>query len=100
MRELQLADCEQGVDETFSEISALSEQCRFHDCQHENEPGCTIQRALGAGELGSCRFYNYLKLMHEQALNGATLAEKQAKDKAFTRMIHGIQSEARRRKKG
>ena len=100
MRELQLADCEQGVDETFSEVTALADQCRFHDCQHENEPGCAIQQALEEGELDSRRFNNYLKLMREQALNGATLAEKRAKDKAFTKMIHGIQTESRRRKKG
>lgn len=100
MRELQLADCEQGVDETFSEITALADQCRFQDCQHENEPGCAIQQALEAGELDPRRFNNYLKLMREQALNGASLAEKRAKDKAFTKMIQGIQTESRRRKKG
>nr|WP_086937362.1 ribosome small subunit-dependent GTPase A [Thaumasiovibrio occultus] len=100
MRELQLSDCEQGVSETFSEITALAEQCRFHDCSHHNEPGCAIQQALNSGELAQRRFDSYQKLMREQAFNSATLAEKRAKDKAFGKMIHTIQNESRQRKKG
>lgn len=88
MRELQLADCEQGVEETFSEIAALAGQCRFKDCRHENEPGCAVLAAIGSGDLDERRLANYLKLMKEQELNTATLAERRARDREFGRHIH------------
>ncbi|MGF1688094.1 ribosome small subunit-dependent GTPase A [Photobacterium japonica] len=100
MRELQLSDCEQGVSETFSEIAAMAELCRFSDCAHDGEPGCAVQAALERGELTARRLVSYQKLMREQALNGATLAEKRAKDKAFGKMINRTQQTARHHKKG
>lgn len=100
MRELQLSDCERGVSDTFGEITALAEQCRFGDCSHSSEPGCAVQQAIVAGTLAPRRLISYQKLMREQALNGATLAEKRAKDKAFGKMIYNVQSESRQRKKG
>ncbi|ARD22223.1 ribosome small subunit-dependent GTPase A [Shewanella japonica] len=100
MRELQLGACEQGVSETFSEITQLASQCRFSDCQHQAEPGCAIQAALASGELTERRLISYQKLMREQALNGATLAQKRAKDKALGKMINSVQTASRSRKKG
>ena len=100
MRELQLADCEQGVKETFADISKLAAQCRFTDCQHQNEPGCSVQAAINAGELDERRLANYLKLMREQAMNGATLAEKRARDRDLTRYYRSVQIAAEQRKKG
>ncbi|MCK6264677.1 ribosome small subunit-dependent GTPase A [Vibrio sp. ZSDE26] len=100
MRELQLSDCEQGVSETFGEITVLAEQCRFGDCSHHSEPGCAIQAALNDGTLEERRFISYQKLMKEQAFNSSSLAEKRAKDKAFGKMVNSVQSEARYRKKG
>ncbi|MEZ9540051.1 ribosome small subunit-dependent GTPase A [Shewanella sp. 10N.286.51.B8] len=100
MRELQLGACEQGVNETFSEITELAQQCRFADCSHANEPGCAVRAAIESGVITARRYASYQKLMREQALNGATLAEKRAKDKAFGKMINSVQSESRNRKKG
>ncbi len=100
MRELQLSDCERGVSDTFGEITELAEQCRFSDCSHSSEPGCAVQQAIEEGVLAPRRLTSYQKLMREQALNSATLAEKRAKDKAFGKMVHNVQSESRQRKKG
>ena len=99
MRELQLADCEQGVEETFAEIITLAEQCRFNNCQHENEPGCAVRAALESGELDERRLANYQKLMKEQAFNAATLAEKRAKDREFGRMVRSV-TKSKHYKKG
>lgn len=98
MRELQLAECEQGVSETFSEIIALASQCRFSNCQHESEPGCAIQQAISTGELELRRFNSYQKLIKEQAFNSATLSEKKAKDRTFGKMVNRVQREAKQRK--
>ena len=87
MRELQLADCDAGVNTTFADITSLAEQCRFGNCQHDSEPGCAVQNAIGRGELEARRLSSYQKLMREQAFNSATLAEKRARDKSFGKMI-------------
>jgi ribosome biogenesis GTPase len=100
MRELQLAECEQGVNETFSEIVGLAKQCRFSDCRHESEPHCAVQDAITSGELELRRLTSYQKLLKEQAFNSATLSEKKAKDKAFGKMISRVQNETKNLKQG
>ncbi|WP_095498487.1 ribosome small subunit-dependent GTPase A [Paraferrimonas haliotis] len=100
MRELQLADVETGLSTTFAEIEALAKQCRFNNCSHQSEPGCSVQAALANGELDQRRLSNYFKLAREQALNSASLAQKRAKDKALGKMYRTVQGESQRRKKG
>ena len=100
MRELQLTDCERGVEDIFSEIGELASQCQFADCQHQSEPGCSVRAAIEAGTLDERRLANYLKLMREQAINSASLAEKRAMDRNLGRYYRSVQTAARHRKKG
>ncbi|NOI64643.1 ribosome small subunit-dependent GTPase A [Vibrio sp. 99-8-1] len=100
MRELQLTDCESGVSETFSDIEAIIELCRFSDCQHQTEPGCAVQLALEKGTLDARRLNNYLKLLREQKRNSATIAEQRASSKQLGKMYRSIQNENQFRKKG
>lgn len=44
---------------------ALASQCRFRDCQHDEEPGCAVQQALKDGTLDYQRFLSYQKLQKE-----------------------------------
>jgi ribosome biogenesis GTPase len=67
MRELQLWTAEASFQDTFTEIEALAQSCRFHDCQHRSEPGCAVHQALETGELSPKRFASYQKLQREQA---------------------------------
>ena len=90
MRELQLADCEQGLEETFSEIVELAAQCKFSDCSHQGEPGCAVRAAIELGRLDERRLSNYQKLMREQAFNSATLAEKRARDRELGRYYRSV----------
>lgn len=99
MRELQLANCEQGIHDTFSEIEQLAMQCRFADCQHQAEPGCAVQAAIQAGTLDPRRLNNYSKLLREQARNSATLAERHEQDRRFGKHVKSVISENRRRRK-
>jgi ribosome biogenesis GTPase len=100
MRELQLADCEDGVSATFADITELVTRCRFTDCEHRSEPGCAVQAAILEGDLAPRRLDNYLKLMREQQLNAATLAEKRASGRALTKFYRAVQSSSQQRKKG
>ena len=92
MRELQMAGCEYGVEETFTDIVELSTQCKFTDCQHVNEAGCSVQAQICADRLEKRRLSNYLKLMREQAFNKATLTEKRARDRELGRFYRSVQA--------
>lgn len=98
IRELQLVDCEQGLEQSFDDIQQLVQGCRFSDCQHETEPGCMIQQALTEGKLSQRRWANYLKLKREQQLNSLSLAENRAQQKAFSRKIRHVQNLSRAQK--
>jgi ribosome biogenesis GTPase len=67
MRELQLWDVHDGVEEAFADIKALALRCRFTNCGHTNEPGCAVRAALAGGELLAQRFEQYQKLKAEKA---------------------------------
>jgi ribosome biogenesis GTPase len=66
MRELGLWDAEGGIRETFADVEALAQRCRFNDCAHAAEPGCAIGEALG-GTLDPQRYEAYCKLLREEA---------------------------------
>ncbi|MFJ4855338.1 ribosome small subunit-dependent GTPase A [Streptomyces sp. NPDC088730] len=65
LRGVGLWDAESGVGQVFSEIEALAERCRFHDCAHEAEPGCAVLAALADGSLPERRMDSYRKLLRE-----------------------------------
>jgi ribosome biogenesis GTPase len=92
LRTLGLWAGEDALDDSFSDIAALAEGCRFGDCAHRGEPGCAVQQALSEGALDPARYESYLALQRELAfLNTrqdirAELAEK-AQMKALARRI-------------
>ncbi|MFJ2893434.1 ribosome small subunit-dependent GTPase A [Streptomyces sp. NPDC087218] len=65
LRGVGLWDAEQGVGQVFSEIEELAEQCRFHDCAHESEPGCAVLAAIEDGSLHERRLDSFRKLLRE-----------------------------------
>jgi len=99
MREIQLADCEQGIEQAFAEILTLADSCQFSNCQHHSEPGCSVKAAIESGDLDERRLNNYFKLMREQAFNSASLAEKRAHYRKQSRFYRSVMSEAKHRKK-
>ncbi len=67
MREIQLWDVEESVEETFEDIEELATQCRFRDCRHSGEPGCAVVAAIESGEIDPGRLENYEKMLKERA---------------------------------
>ncbi|WLQ37052.1 ribosome small subunit-dependent GTPase A [Streptomyces castrisilvae] len=65
LRGVGLWDAGVGVGQVFSEIEELAEDCRFHDCAHEAEPGCAVLAAIEDGTLPERRFDSYRKLLRE-----------------------------------
>jgi ribosome biogenesis GTPase len=87
VRELQLTEAEAGVAEVFSDLDALSLECRFNNCTHVSEPGCAVQSALKSGAIDEARLARWRKLVAEDQHNTASLAQRRSKDKAFGKMI-------------
>lgn len=65
LRGVGLWDAGHGVGQVFSEIEGLAEECRFHDCVHETEPGCAVTAAVEDGSLPVRRLESYRKLLRE-----------------------------------
>jgi len=67
MRELQLWDSDDGLGQTFDDIQELAQHCRFRDCTHTSEPGCSVLAALEVEQLEAGRYESYIKLRRELA---------------------------------
>ena len=82
MREIQLTDVSIGLEETFADLHALTQNCRFNDCAHKTEPGCAVQAAVASGEVDVLRLQRWLKLVAEDAENTKFLANRKLRDRA------------------
>ncbi len=98
MRELQLADCEEGVTELFEDVVRIAEQCRFHNCSHDGDDGCAITAAVESGELDERRVVSFMKLLAEQAHNSRSLAERRNRDRQLGKFYKSVMTEKRRRR--
>jgi ribosome biogenesis GTPase / thiamine phosphate phosphatase len=81
VREFQLWESDEGMDEVFADIAALAAGCRFGDCTHTCETGCAVLAALQAGTLPEARYQSWLKLRKELASLEARRREKPGSDK-------------------
>ncbi len=66
LRGVQMWDTEEGLGQTFTDVVAFTESCRFSDCGHDTEPGCAVTAALADGSLSHRRWDSYRKLLREQ----------------------------------
>ena len=55
------------VADYFPEMQAMLGLCKFGlSCQHDEEPGCAIRKAVMAGDISPYRYQSYLKLRQEK----------------------------------
>jgi ribosome biogenesis GTPase len=87
MRELGNIGVNTGLNETFKDIIMLSQKCRFKDCTHINEPGCSVLEAVEKGEIRAKRYQNYLRIRKESEYYEMSYLEKRKKDKKFGKFI-------------
>ncbi len=95
MREVQLLGTDENLQGAFQDIEELAAGCRFRNCSHQSEPGCTVREALEKGELDKNRYLSYLKLKRE--LGRTTLQKsdagkrlERARDKATGKLYKRI----------
>lgn len=83
MRELGVESV--NLARTFMDIDELAGSCRFNDCQHENEPGCAVIKAILAGLITEERLINYKKLKKEARYEG--LNSRQIENEKISEMF-------------
>jgi ribosome biogenesis GTPase len=71
LRALGLTGSEDGIASAFPEIDEASQECRFRDCTHSDEPGCAVHAAVESGDLPPERLASYHKLMREAQVAAA-----------------------------
>jgi len=98
MRELGNMDVNEGIDETFDDIHALSAQCKFNDCSHVNTKGCAVIDAVERDEISEARYNNYVRLMKEAAFHEQSALEKRDQDKKLGRFYRSVQGNNRKLK--
>ncbi|MEA2069413.1 MAG: ribosome small subunit-dependent GTPase A [Verrucomicrobiota bacterium] len=98
MRELGNMDVNEGIGETFDDISALAAGCKFNDCSHVGTKGCAVTEAVGRGELSEARYNNYVRLMKEAAFHEQSALDKRDQDKKLSRFHRSVQGANRKNK--
>jgi ribosome biogenesis GTPase len=87
MREVGIADSAGGLEITFDRIINLSLNCKFKDCTHKNEIGCSVLEAVEKGEIDKASYENYLKMEREKTYFESTIAERRKKEKIFGKIV-------------
>ena len=66
IRAFGIIDLEKEViSHYFPEMRALIGACKFHNCQHMNEPKCAVKVGVENGEISESRYTTYIQLMTE-----------------------------------
>ena len=63
LRHVTLADIQRSMPDILGRIDG----CRFYNCTHTGEPGCSVRAALERGEISPARYEFYLALAREAA---------------------------------
>ena len=71
LRTLRLDGDVQELSAAFADVAQLASQCRFRDCQHEDEPGCAVRDAVPPE-----RLKNYNKLLREARRDSLTALQR------------------------
>ena len=92
MRELKVAEVDEGLATVFDDVEDTALKCRFADCCHESEPGCAVRDAVENGDIDARRLRNYLKLLRENERNSASLAERRSRERAFAKVVKEVKA--------
>ncbi len=96
LREFGNIDVDSGIVEVFPDIEKLVDGCRFKDCSHTGEAGCSVLEAVGNGNLSQARYDSYLKLKKESEHYHLSYVEKRKKDRNIGRFIKSAKKTMRK----
>ena len=98
MREVGIVDSISGLEITFDLIIKYSQNCKFKDCTHTNEKGCSVIDAVEKGQIDRASYENYLKMEREKAHFDLSVVERRKKDKDFGKMIKNYKKDMKKNK--
>ena len=78
IRLLDLMVAQEGVDDAFADIAALSDDCRFVDCRHSGDEGCAVEQAIVDGDLPMRRLESW------RAIQGSLANHERLRDRERT----------------
>lgn len=96
MREVAITDTSSGLETTFDRIIRLSLNCKFKDCTHTNEIGCSVIEAVEKGEIDKKSYENYLKMRREKTHFEFSIEDRRKKDKAFGKVIKNYKKDMKK----
>jgi ribosome biogenesis GTPase len=96
MRELGNIGVNSGIEVSFADIHELSKSCRFNDCTHTHEVGCSVLTAVKSGRLNEAHYQDYMKLDKESEHYQMSYLEKRRKDKKFGQFIKHAKKQIRK----
>ncbi|MGE3842949.1 MAG: ribosome small subunit-dependent GTPase A [Vicinamibacterales bacterium] len=65
IRELQLWNVGDALDDVFEDVRRKAADCHYRDCLHDTEPRCAVKAAVDAGTIPRERLENYRRLQSE-----------------------------------
>ncbi len=96
MREVGIADATDGFELTFEKIVRLSMGCRFKDCTHTNETGCSVIEGVEKGIINTASYENYLKMRREIAHFETTAYEKRKHERKFGKILKNYKKDMKK----
>jgi ribosome biogenesis GTPase len=64
IREFGLVDFDdREISHYFKEMKSFIGKCKFNNCKHMNEPGCSIIKAVEENIISLERYHSYLSIM-------------------------------------
>lgn len=53
------------ISHYFKDIFGVSDQCRFANCKHLQEPGCAVRKAVDEHRISTSRYQSYLSILSD-----------------------------------
>lgn len=57
---------DEEVGHYFKEIFKFSAECKYGDCTHRHEPGCTVRQAVADHYISESRYASYLNILEDK----------------------------------
>lgn len=92
MREIGVLDDDFALADAFDQIHSLSHMCTFSDCNHVNNEGCAILKAVAAGDISTDQYHNFIKLSKEEKHFSQDVHQRRKEGKKFTKMIKEVKN--------
>jgi len=98
IRAVGISGGEDSVRNSFQDIRELAEECRFSNCSHRHEPGCTVRQALSDGRIDQDRYQNFLRVLEESRSREEELQRRQEKEMYIAKVQYQMRRERNRKK--